>query len=305
MENDKQTNPIKKLFFGDKEEIEQKAKGYYTDKWYKQERCILIAFIFISFGLGFALLYGDIQSLLLASSLLLPIVFLIYKGYRIGYVLFILYWTFEKFLQIADNEGSSGGAVIWWLVIVSISITAIRVENAKIRLKIAKPHKPIRDTLIAIVLFIGCFVSSIFSGINKNANLTGVYAGYIYRNVYGYDLYCSKNGYELKKYPNLFKERYAEGINIVNEEVERYFSEEDYQEMLKRHDEGMLLSVANEFEELKENDTYKYFLINLMNVNNMQEETEALKCEAFDRVGFDVRLEYNDEIMHSIIEKMR
>lgn len=112
---------------------------------------------------GFILLVTMLMGLLTQSydiffelALMLPMMYLMYRGYRWIFVFAILWWTFEKGLQLYVAPGSTSIAsiLVWWAVVTYVYFQAYKVEAVRARLPGA-PRKPwLKDLGLALGAFV-------------------------------------------------------------------------------------------------------------------------------------------------------
>ena len=124
---------------------------------------------------GFILLVTMLMGLLTQSydiffelALMLPMMYLMYRGYRWifvfspslflipGSVFAILWWTFEKGLQlyVAPGSASIASILVWWAVVTYVYFQAYKVEAVRARLPGA-PRKPwLKDLGLALGAFV-------------------------------------------------------------------------------------------------------------------------------------------------------
>ena len=89
-------------------------------------------------------------------ALMLPMMYLMYRGYRGIFVFAILWWTFEKGLQlyVAPSGASIASILVWWAVVTYVYFQAYKVEAVRARLP-ETPHKPLlKDIGIALGTFV-------------------------------------------------------------------------------------------------------------------------------------------------------
>ena len=112
---------------------------------------------------GFILLVTMLMGLLTQSydiffelALMLPMMYLMYRGYRWIFVFAILWWTFEKGLQlyVAPGSASIASILVWWAVVTYVYFQAYKVEAVRARLPGA-PRKPwLKDLGLALGAFV-------------------------------------------------------------------------------------------------------------------------------------------------------
>ena len=96
---------------------------------------------------GFILLVTMLMGLLTQSydiffelALMLPMMYLMYRGYRWIFVFAILWWTFEKGLQlyVAPGSASIASILVWWAVVTYVYFQAYKVEAVRARIFLHK-----------------------------------------------------------------------------------------------------------------------------------------------------------------------
>ena len=271
-----------------KEEIEEKVKKYHQTKWYASDRMILVwfllAFMALQPILGFLDVYQeDIKFTFLGWLIYLPVMFLFtflcLKGYRIGYVLVLLWWTVEKggavyseFLKnnvpLSYLSGYFFGAFLMWLLVSSVCLTCIRVETARKKQGKILYH-PVRDTFIAVGLFI--FGSLPFIGWasvlqnNQNENeISALIMLYVYTKAY--PRYCVAQGYEMQNYPHVFVQHYEKEIITFAE----YYSQQYDMSLEQGMEQVITLETEREiFYLIDENarNIYRAFVLSYLSEN--------------------------------------
>lgn len=117
--------------------------------------------VLIALGLIAQIFLLGLMSLLLELIVILPISYLICRNYRIGYYLMIIYYTLGKFISISETISTKGSipssvwsGVLFWLIMVTSCISAIRLITAKKRLGLLKKNSILLDIFISIFLLI-------------------------------------------------------------------------------------------------------------------------------------------------------
>ena len=118
-----------------------------------------MAFYLTAFILVITVLMGFLTKsydILFEAALILPMLYLMRRGYRWIFVFAIIWWTFEKGLQlyVAPSGASIASILVWWAVVTYIYLQAYKVEKARAKLPNI-PHKPwLKDLGLALGVFI-------------------------------------------------------------------------------------------------------------------------------------------------------
>ena len=86
----------------------------------------------------------------------LPMLYLMHRGYRWIFVFAMIWWTFEKGLQlyVAPSGASVASILVWWAVVTYIYLQAYNVEKARVKLSNI-PQKPLlKDLGLALGAFV-------------------------------------------------------------------------------------------------------------------------------------------------------
>lgn len=165
IENNKKTKKSHWIY-PDISEIEKNARENKNP--YKVTVLVLIAL-----GLLAQIFLLGLTSLLLELIIILPILYLICRNYRLGYYLMIVYYTLGKFISIFDIISTKGSipssvwsGIIFWLIMVASCISAIRLIAAKKRLGLTHKKNIAVDIIIAI--FLPIFMIILFLFLNPN-----------------------------------------------------------------------------------------------------------------------------------------
>lgn len=170
------------------------------------------------------------------SVILCPLCYLNVKGYRWSLLLFAALYTFDRvsvlYMRAESGQASGSGLwwlLIWWLVIVGATLTAFRIENYRHKHNLAGRGHYVKDTLIALafpVVLIASFMAyNIFmyksSLTDEQRKALAFSYGFISRNTDGVINYCLRSGVELQKFPEQFRQTYADEITKVNDWLEK------------------------------------------------------------------------------------
>ena len=118
-----------------------------------------MAFYLTSFILVITILMGFLTKsydILFEAALILPMLYLMRRGYRWIFVFAMIWWTFEKGLQlyVAPSGASVASILVWWAVVIYIYLQAYKVEKARVKLSNI-PQKPLlKDLGLALGAFV-------------------------------------------------------------------------------------------------------------------------------------------------------
>lgn len=145
-------------------EISRQVKEYYTLPFRETFRGMayyITAFIlFVTVLMG--LLTQNIQ-ILYEIAIIVPLMYLMKKGYRWVFILAIIWWTLEKGIQLYTTPAGASIAsiLVWWVVVTYIYFEAFLVERGwvKAQTKDSESSKHlIWDILIAFGMFVGIII---------------------------------------------------------------------------------------------------------------------------------------------------
>ncbi len=121
------------------------------------------AFFFMLFIALMTILNAFILSdseIFFSLTIVLPIVYWIYRSYRWTYLLAVIWWSLEKVTQIfyAEHDTTLISAVLWWGIGFWIFFRAFQVENIRCKKIKAAGEKcrkwpVIRDILLGVLIF--------------------------------------------------------------------------------------------------------------------------------------------------------
>lgn len=145
----------KAMLFPNKNYIESLVQNNINVNFIRNPKIFLIVFLI------FRLVYinydfyisnkNNLESglfIIVTLAFTMPILYLLIKDYRLAYILLILLIVPANALPIT---------VLLFSLIALIAITGIRIQSARVRLKISKKPKIIKDSIIAISIFIILF----------------------------------------------------------------------------------------------------------------------------------------------------
>lgn len=146
------------------EEINNQVKEYYTLPFRKTYRGM--AFYITAFILLITVLVGLLTQnveMLYEISIIIPLMYLMRKGYRWVFILAIVWWALEKGLQLYTTPAGASIAsiLVWWVAVTYIYFEAFLVENGlvKSQKEDSEPKKHlIWDILIAFGMFVGIII---------------------------------------------------------------------------------------------------------------------------------------------------
>lgn len=234
-EKAKERNWISASLWADKEDIRKGAERYGEVKWYKSARFWPSMLVLILTWIG-AAVTGSYLEAVGVSVILCPLCYLNVKGYRWSLLLFAALYTFDRvsvlYMRAESGQASGSGLwwlLIWWLVIVGATLTAFRIENYRHKHNLAGRGHYVKDTLIALafpVVLIASFMAyNIFmyksSLTDEQRKALAFSYGFISRNTDGVINYCLGSGVELQKFPEQFRQTYADEITKVNDWLEK------------------------------------------------------------------------------------
>lgn len=144
-----------------KSEIERQVKEYYTLPFRQTFRGM--AYYITGFVLLVTVLAGLLTlniEILYEVSIIVPLMFLMRKGYRGVFILAIIWWTLEKGLQLYTTPvgASIASILVWWVAVTYIYVEAFWVERGLAKIKDETPEHSkhlLWDSLVAFGLFAG------------------------------------------------------------------------------------------------------------------------------------------------------
>lgn len=116
-----------------REERARQVKGFKTLPFYKTFRGQAVGITWLVFIMTFLFgLFVDNYIVLMECALMIPMIFLMCRGYNWIYVFAILWWTAEKFLQarMTLDPVYLAGIAVWWIVVTYIYLQAFKVGRA-------------------------------------------------------------------------------------------------------------------------------------------------------------------------------
>lgn len=143
-----------------KEEFAKQIKGYHTLPFRKTYRGL--AYYITAFILVITIIIGlatqNIE-ILYEIVIILPMMFLMRKGYSGIFILAIIWWSLEKGLQlyITSAGASIGSILVWWVVVAYVYFQAFLVERAfkKANIQTSEPKKHLwADISKALAMFV-------------------------------------------------------------------------------------------------------------------------------------------------------
>lgn len=105
----------------------------------------------------YSLIISDYE-ILYDIAIVLPLLFLLHRSYAWVYILCIIWWSFEKILQLYSQISAAPGIIFWWGLVCFVYYRAFKVELARNKLlkaegtKVSK-WKMLRDIVLSIVIF--------------------------------------------------------------------------------------------------------------------------------------------------------
>ena len=202
----------KEKCFWTSEYVEKHAKNY--SPWYKGIRSLpyfwhmmeLIGVFIWSLYVGD--LFAAIENIDRVLLIVLPLWIFSAKGYR-----WSLYTGCGLEILILVNGILKGLHFNYYLSILFVMffISAIRIENYRIKHNLSKKHTILKDCLIALCPVLLCFI---FCGPAYNVLSDSTKrAGFWYKGIKGYEIYCLKQGYQMKFFPTKFKDKFSDQIS--------------------------------------------------------------------------------------------
>ena len=128
---------IKIKVLSDEEEFENQVENYRNLGITKSNKGQATLFLGLVIIISLALSFFDaipLRDVLYGSIIYVPLMFFIYKGHRWAMILGIFAWTIDKGAQLfyfSDGKGSFLVTIAFWLWLVSILYSAIKVENER------------------------------------------------------------------------------------------------------------------------------------------------------------------------------
>lgn len=118
-----------------------------------------MAFYLTAFILVLTILMGffaESYDIFFEAALILPMLFLMRRGYRWIFVFAIIWWTFEKGLQlyVAPSGASIASILVWWAIVTYIYLQAYKVEKARAKLPNIAPKPWLKDLGLALGGFV-------------------------------------------------------------------------------------------------------------------------------------------------------
>lgn len=143
------------------QKISYQLENYNTLPYFKTFRGLaFLLTLIIAIVTALVAFWGDDIDLYYGLSIILPVVYLVYRSYRWSYLLALLWWSLEKITQIlyADEFSMIVSALLWWGIGFWVYYRAFAVENLRIKeQRIAgisfRKWPPVRDILLSIVIF--------------------------------------------------------------------------------------------------------------------------------------------------------
>ncbi len=155
--------------------------------------------------------------------------YLMFRGYRAAYVMGAVFVMLDVFCLLGYAE-SNGLLLFLWLVLALVAFAfAFKYENARISLENGfelkrSQYSLQRDVIAAFIysaiLWIVAFILLVITSLGMNApqssaedrEALNAAAGIAARHIYGYTDYCKSQGYELKRYPEVFAKKFEPSI---------------------------------------------------------------------------------------------
>lgn len=134
----------------------RQAEEYHTLPFRRTFRGM--AFYLTGFILFVTLLMGFLTKsyeIFFELALMLPMMYLMYRGYRWIFIFAIFWWTFEKGLQlyVAPSGASIASILVWWAVVTYVYFQAYKVEAVYARLPEAPRKSWLKDLGLALGIF--------------------------------------------------------------------------------------------------------------------------------------------------------
>lgn len=227
---------------------------------------VLGAVIFQLFIAG--ILVGSLQVILSSLVFYLPLVFLVFRGYRIAPLLLIVMRTFDSLFIIFANPLRFINVVLWWIVICAVYFNGFRIENARIQMQKngelpRKRSAVLRDSIIAVLLFVAALMAAgISSSFTRHSDPLeqeqadvelGMVSTFIVHNQYGYSDFCADNGYVMQNYPQAFATQFSSEIERVEKKLAaRGMSlQKVYEQLQQTHGEKLQMVVKSSLDAIR------------------------------------------------------
>ena len=206
--------------------------------------------------------------------LTVPLAFLLWKGYRIAVLLLFVGQTVLCTALLLFYPGSFLSILLCWVVTGLVYAYLFRLENARVglersfELRSRRPETQ-KDIITALLLLFLCWMGLALASVvsEKGSRLSpeelaiekekayrlSLVSGTIVRHVYGYADFCRQEGYELRKYPRAFAERFAPEIARVQQELHKKGSslQEFYLNAKRTYGRRLYDSIAGEMDGIR------------------------------------------------------
>lgn len=162
--------------------------------------------------------------------------YLIFRGYRVSYILAAFFVAVSVF-SLLGVEAVNSFLLILWLVLALVTFAfAFKYENARIGLENSFELKRsqyslqtdvISAVIYAFALWLVAFIIILFvslfatqnNDITENSEELNAVAGIAARHIYGYADYCKSQGYELKRYPEVFAKKFEPAVMEIQSQL--------------------------------------------------------------------------------------
>ena len=239
------------------ENIEMAAKNY--SKWYVSCRFIPVLCLFLFELISILLGFNDKNLLWFICFMYLPFMFLSAHGYRWAIITVLILFTLNTLgyfiikCMMSEYIGHFSGKgiftkIIIWLVLSKEMISAIRIETYRKKHKLTKNQNTLQNSVIALLLFI--IPLSLFTKFGMNNVFTyQEKAEEVFKNMFGYLIYCEKNGYKMTKYPVVYFKTFKDEITDLRDTYKRETGQTIMDAMNRNFN---ILSIDSEVDELKQ-----------------------------------------------------